>query len=565
MSTHPRDAGISVALSGGGHRAALFCLGALLYIVDAKRNEAVGSIASVSGGSLTNGVIAQGQQFERTNAQAFRELVAPFATRLCSKGTLQGWAFSNRWKYGVLVVTAAMFAIFAIPAGSRWVRYGWFMGAVAICSLLLLPLLGTARARVYGWFLAVSFVAAAVTWWVVPLSYDGGVGWWERTVRAAASAPGRFGLFMVSIALWAWLVAGQRGRICASAYRETLFSPANRTTLLTGIHARDGNEEGVDHVFCSTDVQAGEHVYFGRGFIYSYRLGKGDPNKLPLHEVVQASANLPFAFPLKRMATSGHDFAYINPTKCPDPEDRPDPVPPKHMVLTDGGVYDNMADQWAQGFEGRASSCWPEIANEHHEPKELVVVNASAGLEWERMRRLWIPLVGEFLGILKIVDVLYDQTTAHRRWGLVGRFDRADLAGGGMRGAIVHIGSSPFASPRFFTHPEQARWESHGRPKRAQDVIDLLESSGENEETWRQTTRHNAAVATVLCRMGARDTASLLRHGYLLAMANLHVILKYPLPTSLPPIDHFEALARSDQAGYTAWRFMEAVPGGGGP
>jgi hypothetical protein len=559
MSTR-REAGISIALSGGGHRAALFCLGALLYIVDAERNKGVGSITSVSGGSLTNGKIAQELAFEQADPKSFREMVvAPFAARLSSKGTLQGWSFNNRWKYGILIVTAALFAVFAIPAGSRWIRYGWFMGAVAVSALILSPLLGTWRARAYGWVLVVSLVAAAVTWWVVPLSYDGEVEWWELTVRAAASPPGRFSLFVVSLALWVYLVAGQRGRVCASAFRETVFSPRGNATLLNQIHARAGDEDGVDHVFCATDVQPGEHVYFGKDFIYSYRLGKGDPHTLPLHEAVQASANLPFAFPLKRVPTSSHGFDYPNPTKCPSPGDRPDPYPPKHMVLTDGGVYDNMADQWAQGFRRRLERCWPKIGREHNEPRELIVVNASAGMGWERVRRLWLPLIGELLGIMKIVDVLYDQTTAHRRSALVDRFDQAIVTSKGMRGTLVHIGSSPFTSARFFTHPDQSSWDGYGRPKRGQDVINLLKRSREDEDVWRETTRHNAEVATVLCRMGETDTVGLLRHGYLVAMANLHVILEYPMPKSLPPIDHFEALAANDPAGYSTWHFEAAV------
>ena len=39
---------LAVSLSGGGHRATLFALGALMYLVDAKANANVTSIASVS-------------------------------------------------------------------------------------------------------------------------------------------------------------------------------------------------------------------------------------------------------------------------------------------------------------------------------------------------------------------------------------------------------------------------------------------------------------------------------------------------------------------------------------
>lgn len=57
MTSKPvRDGkGVRIALSGGGHRAALFAAGALLGIVDANAHLNTVSISSVSGGSLANG------------------------------------------------------------------------------------------------------------------------------------------------------------------------------------------------------------------------------------------------------------------------------------------------------------------------------------------------------------------------------------------------------------------------------------------------------------------------------------------------------------------------------
>jgi hypothetical protein len=256
------------------------------------------------------------------------------------------------------------------------------------------------------------------------------------------------------------------------------------------------------------------------------------------------------------MDATPHNFAYLDTDgRCPDPEDRPKPYPPREIVLTDGGVYDNMADQWAQGFEGRAR-CWPDIATEHNRPEQLVVVNASAGLDWQLARRTRIPLVGEVLGLLKIVDVLYDQTTSHRRWAMVGRFDRAATTGDGLKGAIVSIGQSPFGAAEHFRRPEVRKpWPDRG--KRADEAWDLLRSS-EKADDWKHQARHNAAVATVLCAMGEADTARLLRHGYLLAMANLHVVLGYPLPRTLPGIDEFRALARGEPDGF-GWVFERAA------
>jgi len=49
---------IGVVLSGGGHRAAAWGFGVLAALVASGNNRDVASIASVSGGSIANGVVA---------------------------------------------------------------------------------------------------------------------------------------------------------------------------------------------------------------------------------------------------------------------------------------------------------------------------------------------------------------------------------------------------------------------------------------------------------------------------------------------------------------------------
>ena len=53
-SPHPH---VAVALSGGGHRASLFGLGALLYLIDAGKGPELATVSSISGGSITNGYV----------------------------------------------------------------------------------------------------------------------------------------------------------------------------------------------------------------------------------------------------------------------------------------------------------------------------------------------------------------------------------------------------------------------------------------------------------------------------------------------------------------------------
>lgn len=79
---------LAVALSGGGHRATLFTLGALMYLVDAGVNQQVTSIASVSGGSLTNALVGQTLNYRTSDSGDFRKsVVIPLASQIAKKGT----------------------------------------------------------------------------------------------------------------------------------------------------------------------------------------------------------------------------------------------------------------------------------------------------------------------------------------------------------------------------------------------------------------------------------------------------------------------------------------------
>jgi predicted acylesterase/phospholipase RssA len=456
--------GIGVALSGGGHRASLFGLGALLYLGDAGKLPQVTSIASVSGGSLTNGYLAQAVDLTKADdGAAFEQAMAPFAKQLAQRGTL--FATGMTWAYAVV--------------------------------------------------LAVTGLAALTLPWLLPVA---GIL--------------QFVVFVGAVLGWAELVASRRSWIAARALRRTLFSPTGSPTLLSAIHG------GLDHVFCATDLQSAEQVYFAKSFVYGYRFGVGTPADLPLYDAVQASACLPGAFPPRWLRARRFGFHYPDDTvhpddPCPDRKDRP-PAPPGFLVLTDGGAYDNMADQWAIGRRGR-SACFPDPDDTHHEPRELIVVNAAAGRGWVPFGRSRIPGVGELLSLLRIKDVLYDQTTATRRRMLNDRARQAAQTGQGMRIGLVNIPRSPFDLPKEFARYGDAAGE------RARAVLAAL---GDTQRQWEQDATANATgVKTSLSRIGTEVSARLLHHAYVLAMANLHVTLDYPL-LPMPDRKRFVDLVR---------------------
>jgi predicted acylesterase/phospholipase RssA len=347
----------------------------------------------------------------------------------------------------------------------------------------------------------------------------------------------QFLVLLAGLLAWAGVVASRRSWVAARAFRTLLYSSEGRPTLLRDVNGT------LDHVFCATDLQSSEHVYFSRSFVYGYRYGLGEPGNLPLHDTVQASACLPGAFPPRWLAVDRHRFAYPTDTlrpdeACPPPEDRP-PKRPRYMVLTDGGVYDNMADQWALGFDGRRT-CWPSIDEAHAEPADLVVVNSSAGLGWSRFGRSNVPGLGELFSLLRVKDVLYDQTTATRRRLLRDRSVQAMRSGGkaAMRIGLVNIAQSPFDVPKAFAGFAGEAGD------RARAVLDKL---GDTEAAWETDSRANATrVSTSLSRMGADVTARLLHHGYVLAMGNLHAILGYPL-LDVPPRERFSRLASEER------------------
>jgi hypothetical protein len=207
------------------------------------------------------------------------------------------------------------------------------------------------------------------------------------------------------------------------------------------------------------------------------------------------------------------------------------------MVLLDGGVYDNMGEQWAFGLPGRKARC-PDGPNQFHDAEELIVVNACAGMGFESVRRLRLPLVGELFTLLRVINVLYDNTTSPRRQMLFREFRSAADSGKGLRGALVTLEHSPFTIPDYFVKrpDEQPEWTV-----RAKAAIEKLNVATRNE--WAAVVARNKLVATTLRALGRDTSARLLQHAYVTAMANLHVILGYPL-LNVPSVDRFTDLLK---------------------
>ena len=454
---------VGVALSGGGHRASVWAAGLLLYLADVGRNGDVGAIASVSGGSITNGVVAQQMDYRQARADEVRAGLRPLMHHIAYTGLFFWGPSTNVYVVTVLGVLG--------------------LGVLGLLSGLIMTFISGIGVAA-GIVLAVSLVVLAV-----------GV-----------------------------VILAQRSKVVDRALARTHFSQQGRPTRLADV------ARSLDQVFCATELQAGEHFYLSPRFLYSYRFGCGQPGDLALSTAVQASACLPGAFAARRLDTAPHRFQRSAEVTEP-------PAIPGQMLLTDGGVYDNMADQWADGLAARVRGN-AALDIETTGLDELIVANASAGPPWTVVKASWQPIANELSTLGRVKDVQYAVSTSTRRHDLVDDWDAAARAGHGVTGALVQIAQSPFEVPDAFADDD--RWPD--RAARAREAIAWLGDNEANRAAWTAVAERSRKLPTVLRKLGRDDTARLLWHGYVLAACNLHVLLPdFKLP-SLPSEDEFREL-----------------------
>src|SRR5262249_15526818 len=126
---------VGIALSGGGHRASLMALGALLYAVDAGIKD-VNTISSVSGGSITNAFVAQECDFRKV--RGFEQLAHKLANAIVHRGVLDSTLISRYY----LAVLAGM-TVLTLWSFSRFSTnfFPWWTCVLSMIGLILLTTL----------------------------------------------------------------------------------------------------------------------------------------------------------------------------------------------------------------------------------------------------------------------------------------------------------------------------------------------------------------------------------------------------------------------------------------
>lgn len=435
---------IGLCLSGGGHRASVFSLGALLYLVDANRHRDVKVISSVSGGSLTSGFLAvQPKPIHEMNREEFDDCAASWASQI---------AGSPAWWRTAFAVHALVALVWLLLVCVCW---GW-LPRLARFAILTPP----------WWETQVAYLAAVCVWTRIVGSRPGGTfwAWWGTWLYLGILLPAASLLILVwwSPLSWGWRLLIVILAACVFALRTRVADLAFRATVCRDLQLRNIHP-APRHIFCATEMQTGRLAFFSRDFIYSAGAGLGAPADLPLSTALQVSANFPVAFPYRIIRFKKHDFQLGT-----SPGFRKKHVP--SLVLSDGGVHDNTGVTWfLEASERKARLRWfldscgsrnpespfglwsvPEAIRRRIEERlaameagpdglDLLVVNSSFQHEWGATTWLHsIPAFGEILALVRLQAVMYEHRGSEQSRQLYRLF-----FDGSLPGAVVSIEQHP--------------------------------------------------------------------------------------------------------------------------
>jgi predicted acylesterase/phospholipase RssA len=514
---------LGLALSGGGHRAACWAAGAVLGLIDADAGKNVVSVASVSGGSIANGVIAVGGDLRSADRRDAEAWLAPGLHQWAHDGLFFPGPSTDSWVaatlgFAALAISAVVAAVGATVGASR----SWDPTTILWLSVGLL---------------AAGSLAVALAWRVLPATpirgavLAGAVAVGPLSFLAASAASDSSWWLLViwpvaAVLLWAAVRRfGRRSEAAVTGLEQTVFSSPRRLAELS--------DRPVHHVFCATNLRTGNNTYLSNRLAWGYPEFAASPGSVSVAAAVQASACLPGAFLARTVDLVPGD-------------------PASAVVLSDGGVYDNMADQWEWGYPNRVRYAAENSAEaaallrtaQAAAATHLVVVNASRGMAGTSEMATPPGFRGELASALGAKDVLYDVSTATRRRLLIEMFDRArtnpDQGPGGM---LIHIGSSPYqVVDRFLEDDGPIATRADDAAAVLDQLTDAETGAGANADPksrrryWSNIANDNSTVKTTLApleRIDPGSTTRLLHHAWVLTRVTCYVLHGWgSLPTA---------------------------------
>jgi hypothetical protein len=528
---------VSVALSGGGHRASGWGIGTLYGLLKTRDAEyakgadgrpfAFTSVASVSGGSITNGVVARETDLDAVTVDDFRTALGPLIETVATKGLIP--ARGRTWGYFLtLIASLVAFLVALVVAVTVVATVGrgdpswgdlapWYGAAVVVVAVLLLivPRVRAARRHAPPPPAPVVVVVAVVA--IAAIAYV--------THRLAANTHGTAAWIaavacVVGVALLGTLavsVVSRRGDALRRALDRFHFH-GDRLADLRGKPTR--------HVFCATELQSGHQCFLSSDLVIEWNSGEGAPGQISLATAAQSSAALPGGFPPVELDL---DALGVQLTRPWEPDGAP-PAPVRGFVLADGGVYDNMGDEWELGYADRARRS--HLLDPAGAANFLVVANAGKNLGWKSFGASG-RLTRELRGLMRDQSIEYDATTSQRRRMLLALFRQSEQSGKGLVGALAHVPTTPSAVCDAFQHDKDT-----ARAARATACKHALDTCGEQ---WDAISRRNGNVSTTLGAISKACTVDLILHAATLTAVSCHVVHGIGDPSAIPTRDEITA------------------------
>jgi hypothetical protein len=344
-------------------------------------------------------------------------------------------------------------------------------------------------------------------------------------------------------------------------------------------------------------MHTGEHVCFSHSIVYAPGFGVGRFGGLPVCAAMQASANFPGAFPLRLMRSEPFNFRFPERlTGLPVMERRRKGTPPeligvlpKALVLSDGGVFDNLADAWHTDAVKRRKALEGAIEDRQREletnwlqerpderqdqynhmnvspgfaallaqhaadrqrwldalgerPRFLIAINAGSERPWREIRKATIPFVGELYGVSAALLIMYNTLTTRRATDLSWSFVGNRRKGVGSQNDGIH---SSEEQPKGTVVDMKESIIGHapsteGGYKRAEYLFKAVGKKAPFDNVEEITSQ----VPTTFRPLGIKATAALLYHGYFRMMFELVLEHDMPIPNQIPTLDDFMQLAK---------------------
>lgn len=498
------EAKLSIALSGGGYRSALFGLGALHFIYASKRSKQLHTIASVSGGSYTNArAMLLADEFAEpghsggevdirdVDEPTFREHFKPFVANMTRRSPFKAPA--------VLAISMLMVLLGALALlNVRWVdgirrrlagRWHWALRPLAVLmQLSLMPSWGRRLAD--------------SIWRLLFEGVD--VGRPLGTKRRDSVVNVRSGGGVIRRNLRSETFTDPSRRLLERLRKRSVIEPEPL------VKADLDLDRSVHHVFSTTDLQHGGFIYLSDDFVFSPALGFGSPAEFTLRQAVEASAAIPPVFAPVRISTDG--FTLLPPDA------------PGYVLCADGGLHDTLSVQWFRDDDhddldhsrDRNAPKLEELAAQG----TVLVVDGSAPLRRAPyLKGTSVPLVRTLIPISWwFVSHIRSIVLAMSNWDRRNFKALSDNTDDGLIG--ISIARTPFAEINRQTRTDDQRREL------ARLTVD-----------WRALVRANGRVSTRPQRLSRKRAAELMYHGYVMAWAALTT----DDPPKLPTLEEYKA------------------------